>query len=102
MTVTKTSVTVTAVLTEETVLTVQELSTICCVEPAQVAALVGEGALDPVAGSGPDEWRFSGTALRRARQAFRLSRDFELSPAGVALALDLLDQIEQLRAQLRR
>jgi len=102
MTVTKTSLTVTTVLTEDTRLTLEELSTICCVEPERVAALVGEGALDPVAGEGPQQWSFSGAALRRARLAFRLSRDFDLSPAGVALTLDLLDQIEQLRGQLRR
>jgi chaperone modulatory protein CbpM len=31
-----------------------------------------------------------------------LSRDLEINPAGVALALDLLDQIAALRARLQR
>ncbi|MGD9946313.1 MAG: chaperone modulator CbpM [Burkholderiaceae bacterium] len=102
MTVTKTSVTVTTVVSEETRLTLEEISTICCADPEQLAALVGEGVLDPVAGSAPQDWRFSGATLSRARLALRLSRDFELSPAGAALTLQLLDEIRQLRARLRR
>jgi hypothetical protein len=29
-------------------------------------------------------------------------RDFEFNPAGLLLAMDLLDEIRELRAQLRR
>jgi chaperone modulatory protein CbpM len=47
------------------------------------------------------EWHFSGAALRRARVAVRLERDLELNLAGVALALDLLDELAQLRHELR-
>lgn len=48
------------------------------------------------------QWRFSGSALRRLRRAMSLSRDLEVNPPGVALALDLLDEIEALRARLHR
>ena len=47
------------------------------------------------------EWRFSGTALRRTRLALRLERDLELNLAGVALALDLMEEVERLRQALR-
>ena len=47
------------------------------------------------------EWHFSGAALRRVRRALRLERDLELNLAGVALALDLMDELEQLRNELR-
>ena len=57
--------------------------------------------LTPVDEAG-GEWRFAGTALRRARAAMRLSRDLELSAAGTALVIDLLDQIEALRSRLRQ
>jgi len=53
-------------------------------------------------GEQPREWRFTGPALRRARLALRLTRDLELNPPGVALALDLLDEIEALKARLQR
>jgi chaperone modulatory protein CbpM len=59
-----------------------------------VIALVDEGALSPLHASG--EWRFDGDALRRARRAAGLLREFELNAAGVALALDLLERIDEL------
>ncbi len=60
-----------------------------------------EGVLEPV-GSSPDDWRFSGPSLRTARAALRLRQALELGPGGAALVLDLLDEIEHLRARLRR
>ena len=56
----------------------------------------------PPAGDSPEDWRFGGESLRRARLALRLSRDLEINPSGVALALDLLDEIASLRARLQR
>ena len=53
-------------------------------------------------GESPEQWRFSGRSLSRVRVAARLRRDLEINPPGVALALDLLDEIEQLEARLRR
>ena len=89
------------VVEEEVRLTLVELCQACCAEDAQVLAWVHEGALEPAGGS-PSEWSFGGESLRRARLAQRLSCDLELNPPGVALALDLLDEIAELRARLRR
>ena len=47
------------------------------------------------------EWRFTGDALRRARLALRLERELEINLAGVALALELMEEIEQLRRRVR-
>jgi chaperone modulatory protein CbpM len=47
------------------------------------------------------EWRFSGAQLRRARIALRLERDLGVNAAGVALALELLEELEQLRRAQR-
>jgi chaperone modulatory protein CbpM len=65
-----------------------------------IMAWVSEGVLSP-AGVTPQDWRFSGDSLRRAKTAARLMRDLELNSPGVALALDLLDEITQLRQQLQ-
>ena len=81
--------------------TLAELSQACQATPAQLAALVAEGVLAP-AGQTGDDWRFAGTALRRARLALRLARDLELNPPAVALVLDMLDEITSLRARLAR
>lgn len=90
------------VVVEETIrFTLADLCRACRTDRTHVIVLVEEGVLDP-AGSAPDEWRFSGTSLRRARVALRLSRDLQIGAAGTALVLDLLDQIETLRSRLRR
>ena len=89
------------VVEEEIHLTLVELCHVCNVPEDQGRHWVGEGVLEP-RGEAPHEWRFAGGSLRRTRVATRLARDFELNPPGVALALDLLDEIEALRSHLRR
>lgn len=84
---------------ETMVLSVEELSRMCRVEQRHIMEFVQEGVLEAVAVSGA-EWRFSGAALRRARTALRLQRDLEINLAGVALVLELLDELEQLRREL--
>ncbi len=89
------------VVEEEVQFTLVELSRASHTDIEQLLALVDVGALTPN-GEDPQRWRFEGTSLQRARAALRLSRDLELSAAGVALVLDLLDEIETLRSRLRR
>ena len=70
--------------------------------PAElIMSWVSEGVLSP-AGSSPEDWRFSKDSLRRAKTAAHLTHDLELNTPGVALALDLLDEIARLRNQLLR
>ena len=89
------------VVEEEVRFTLVELCQACSAEQEHVLTWVFEGVLEPV-GDSPQDWRFSGESLRRARLALRLSRDLEINPPGVALALDLLDEIAELRARLQR
>lgn len=87
---------------EETLqLTLLELCQASGAPQEQISLWVIEGVLQP-AGQVPHEWRFGGASLRRTRLAYRLSRDLEINPSGVALALDLLEEIQALRAQLGR
>ncbi len=64
-----------------------------------IMAWVSEGVLSP-AGASPEDWRFSGNSLQRAKIAARLMHDLELNLPGVALALNLLEELDQLRSQL--
>jgi chaperone modulatory protein CbpM len=64
-----------------------------------IMAWVSEGVLSP-AGALPEDWRFSGNSLQRAKTAARLMHDLELNLPGVALALNLLEELDQLRSQL--
>ncbi len=90
-----------AIVEEEIQLTLLELSQACRAPEAHVIAWVYEGILEPV-GAAPQDWRISGPSLRRAKLALWLTRDLEINPPGVAFALDLLDDIAALQAQLQR
>jgi chaperone modulatory protein CbpM len=89
------------ILDETTTLTLDELSCACSVRVERIVELVDEGVLEPVGGD-PGEWSFPGSCLRRARVAMHLQRDLDINVAGAALVLDLLDELETLRARLRR
>jgi chaperone modulatory protein CbpM len=88
-----------AVVEDTVQLTLIELCHVCGIEVDHVSAWVLEGVLDPI-GETPVEWRFSGDSLRRARMARRLSIDLGINAPGVALAMELLDEITLLRARL--
>lgn len=88
------------ILEEQNHLTLAELSRACAVHAECIIELVEEGVLAPL-GREPRNWRFSGIHMRRARVALRLQRDLGLNLAGAALALQLLEEVETLRARLR-
>lgn len=89
------------IVEEQVELTLVELSRACGVSEERVRALILEGIVEPV-GEQAGQWRFAGSALRRARLALRLAHDLEINEPGVALALDLIDEIEALRQRLQR
>jgi len=93
--------TVSGIILDETVtISLDELSGACEVQTEQIVALVEEGIIEPLGGQ-PQEWRFPVSTLPRVRTAMRLQQDLEINLAGVALALDLLDELSVLRNRLR-
>lgn len=87
------------ILEEQSDLSLDELCRACAAQADQLLALIDEGVIAP-AGAAPELWRFSGLHLRRARVAVRLQRDLGVNAAGAALALQLMEEIEALRARL--
>ncbi|NHC03709.1 MerR family transcriptional regulator [Acinetobacter sp. 187] len=45
--------------------------------------------------------QFFADEVTRARRAYRLQRDFEASLSAVAMMLDLIDEVQHLRKQVR-
>ena len=88
------------VLEDLTGLTLDDLCRACGAPAPLLVELVEEGVITPC-DSTDGEWRFTGMHLRHARVAVRLQRDLGVNPAGAALALQLMDELEQLRAQLQ-
>ena len=81
-------------------LTLSEFSRACGVEVEVVREMVVEGVVEPSEEQGR-EWRFSNEALHRAQCALRLVRDLRVNWSGAALALDLLDRLDDYERRLR-
>jgi chaperone modulatory protein CbpM len=78
---------------------VQEFLTIVRVDAESLEAWIEAGWLMPRRDA--SGWAFSEMDLARARLIFDLKQDFGLNDEGVAVTLDLLDQIYGLRRALR-
>jgi len=83
-------------MSDEELLTLEEVAVVCAVTPEWLRDRVEEG-LVPAA----PEWRFSAVAVRRVRRMVALERDFDAAPELAALMADLLEELDALRAGLR-
>ena len=86
-------------LVEHSQLNIEQLSQAIKIEHTHIIAWVEEGLLS-VVGSQPADWQFTGDSFRRAKLASNLYHSFEINPSGIALAIDLLDQLGELQKQL--
>jgi chaperone modulatory protein CbpM len=87
------------IVEDEVQLSATELCNATNTNIALVTAWVLEGILIPE-GSSPAEWIFSENSLGRAKRALRLTQDLEINTAGVALVIELLDEISRLNKGL--
>jgi len=86
---------------EGAALTVQQLCTVCAIEEEWIVRHVEEG-LFAVSGRSVGEWRFSAAHLRRAQRMRMLEQNFDAAPELAALVADLQEEMDELRARLRR
>ncbi|WP_110951079.1 chaperone modulator CbpM [Pseudomonas bohemica] len=78
----------------------QEFCQVVDMPVAYVIEIVEHGIVEPQ-GVTPDEWLFDTYSLSVAKRAAKLHRDLAMEWDGVALALNLLDELEQVRAENR-
>ena len=97
----KTTTLVGTILEEEVVLSLAEVCHASHLSAERVIEMAEEGIVEPV-GRNPETWRFRGASLRRLRCAQRLEEDLGVNTAGIALVLELMDELEQLRTRLGR
>ena len=88
-------------LEEDVELSLAQLCHSCRLSAEQVVELVDQGVIEP-SGRDPVSWRFQGISLRRVHFARRMRTDLGVNAPGAVLALDLLDELERLRARLSR
>lgn len=84
---------------DEQGISLDQLCHTCGLSVDAVIELVEEGVLK-VQGQ-RSLWKFSSDNIHRALVANRLKRDLEINLAGIAVTLDLLEQLEDLRSRLR-
>lgn len=68
-----------------------------------VIKLVSYGVIAPVEES-PEarQWEFDLDALARLRKAQRLQRDLKMNLPGLAMSLELLDEVQEMRREVNR
>jgi len=87
-------------LDEGTEITLVQLCRTYSVQAEIIEAMVEQGILEP-SGRRGHHWCFPATSIKKMRIALRLQRDLDVNLAGAALALELLERIDQLNARLR-
>lgn len=100
------------VLDEQLRVSLADMCRLCGVHAEYLMALVDEGIITPApdvgrgratrrrgnAGRGTmQRWQFDGLAVVRVQRVVRLQRDLGVNLPGAALALELLDELENLR-----
>jgi chaperone modulatory protein CbpM len=89
------------ILEDQTELTLNDICRACAAEVPMIVEMVEEGVLAP-SGDAPAQWRFTGVHIQRARTALTLQRDLGVNLPGAALAIQLIEELGSLRAQLHR
>ncbi len=81
-------------------LTLHQLCRVCAVHADYVIELVEEGVIQP-SGEEMTQWNFPGLSIQRTRKARRLQADLGINLAGVAVILQLLDEVDHLRLRIK-
>jgi len=70
--------------------------------PSQtIIEIVNQGIVEPE-GSGPETWVFNTQMISVTKRACRLHRDLEIDWSGIALAISLIEELDQLRDENQR
>ena len=89
------------ILGNSTFYSLREVCERCGMPAEQVIEFVDFGIAEPE-GESTREWHFTPAQLFRLNRALRLQRDLEINLPGLALALDLLEEIDSLHSELNR
>jgi len=63
--------------------------------------IIEQGIVDPP-GDTPENWLFDTRMILVTKRALRLHQDLDIDWSGIALAIKLLDELEQLRGENQR
>ena len=86
---------------EDACLTLEQLCAAAALEREWLVRHVQEGLI-PAAGAAVTEWRFTTLHIVRARRMHEIERTYDAEPELAALVADMLEEMDRLRARLRR
>jgi chaperone modulatory protein CbpM len=93
---------ITALLLDDTRLGLEELALSCTVSRDWVVEHVRAGVLLERADPDPNVWFFTSRDLVRARHLCALERQFDANPELAGLVVDLVEELDRLRARMKR
>ena len=82
-------------------LTLEELCSACALERDWLVVRVREGLI-VAQGNNDSEWRFTTATVARVRRMREIERTYDAAPELAALVADMLEEMDALRARLRR
>jgi len=82
-------------------LTLEQFCAVAALERAWLVERI-EAGLIPAEGTSAASWRFSGATLARVRRMREIERAYDAAPELAALVADMLEEMDRLRARLRR
>ncbi len=91
-----------SILEEEPTLNLAELCQCCQTHAEFIIRLVDQGVISPIEGESTRQWQFHQSAQIRTHKALRLRQDLGINLSGVALSLELLDEIDNLKKELNQ
>lgn len=87
------------VIDEHTLFDLNRFAQVCGQNPEWILQLIEYDILTQP--QSKTHYQFAGQDVLRARRAYRLQRDFDASLSAVAVMLDLIDEVQQLRRQVK-
>ena len=86
------------IIEEQQAISLTELCQSCNLPAEQLIVMVDHGIIEPLETNiAISHWTFSGDSLVRVQTVLRLQRDLDINMAGAVLAVELLDEIKELR-----
>lgn len=82
---------------EHVLFTLEEVCERCGTHTQMIVEMVEYGIVEPIEQPLLDDWYFNSQALVRLQRAQRLMNGLKLNLSGVALSLELLDEIDSLQ-----
>ncbi len=89
----------TTIIDETISFSLRQCCALCRVNAQTIHEMIDEGVISPI-GDNPQNWCFGEIQIKRIQITLRLQQDLQVNLPGAALALDLLEELAELRSRI--